>query len=169
MRIRHFLTVFSLFALCWLTVGEDSALDICGLIDRPQAFDGKRVTVRASYRYGFEWQEIYCLQCRHLAKVWLAIPPELPKTVQRNLSRLPRNQGTVNATFTGVFHGTRSAFGDGGYQYQLDLEHIEHVKVVSTSGAVPDALPDRQRTKLCKGRSRPIASEGNAMPRLREP
>src|SRR5690606_7007917 len=104
---------FSFFALCWLVAGEDSRSELCDMIDRPQAFDGKRVTLRASYRYGYEWQEIYCLQCRPLAKVWLAIPPELPKNVQRHLNRLPKNQGTVNATFTGMFRGSPSAFGDG--------------------------------------------------------
>ena len=161
MRMRRLFTVFSLLALCWVVAGEDVPLDLCDLIDRPQAFDGKRVTLRASYRYGFEWQEIYCLQCRPLAKVWLAIPTELPKTVQRSLNRLPKNQGTINATFTGIFHGTRSAFGDGGYQYQLDLEGLEKVEVISKSGAVPDALQTGERAKLCKGRVQTPAREAD--------
>ncbi len=160
-HMRGLFTGFSLFAFCWLVAGEDSALDLCDLINRPQAFDGKRVTVRASYRYGFEWQEIYCLQCRHVAKVWLAIPPELPKAVQKSLNRLPKNQGTVNATLTGTFHGSRSAFGDGGYQYQLDLERLEQVNVVSKSGSVPDALRDRERAKLCQGRLQSPAREAH--------
>ncbi len=160
MRIRRLLTGLGLFAFCCVVAGEESVLDVCDLINRPEAFDGKRVTVRASYRYGFEWQEIYCLECRHLAKVWLAIPPELPKPVQRSLNRLPKNQGTVNATFTGVFHGSRSAFGDGGYQYQLDLERLDKVDVISKSGAVPDALPTGERAKLCQGRVRTPAPEG---------
>jgi hypothetical protein len=132
--------------------GQDPVLDLCELLNRPQVFDGKRVSVRASYRYGFEWQEVYCLQCRHLGKVWLAIPPEVPKAAQKSLNRLPKNQGTINATFTGVFHGSRSAFGDGGYQFQLDLERLEQVDVVSKSGAVPEALPDTERAKVCQGR-----------------
>jgi hypothetical protein len=160
--IRCLLKALILFASPCFAAGQDSVLDFCEVINRPAVFDGKRVSVRASYRYGFEWQEVYCLECRSLAKVWLAIPPELPKGVQKNLNRLPKNQGTINATFTGVFHGSRSAFGDGGYQYQLDLESLERVVVVPKSGAVPEALPATERAKICHGRLQGPAPDGKA-------
>jgi hypothetical protein len=146
--------------MCFAVLCEGSGLELCDLLDQPQGFDGKRVTVRASYRYGFEWQEIYCLQCRQRAKVWLAIPPVLPKAVQSSLHRLPKDQGTVNATFTGVFHGKPSVFGDGGYQYQFDLERMERVDVISHSGAVPDALQDHERAKLYQCRLQTPAHRG---------
>jgi hypothetical protein len=104
-----------------------------------------------------------------LAKVWLAIPPELPNAVQRSLNRLPKNQGTINAVLTGVFHGSRSAFGDGGYQYQLDLEHLEQVEVVSRSGVVPEALRDSERTKVCQGRLKAPIQDGTIAPEPKKP
>jgi hypothetical protein len=168
-HIRCLLMGLILLASGRFAVGQDSVLDLCELLNRPQAFDGKQVSVRASYRYGFEWEEVYCLQCRHLAKVWLAIPPELPKAVQRSLNRLPKNQGTINATLTGVFHGSRSAFGDGGYQYQLDLERLEQVEVVSKSGAVPEALRASERTKVCHGRLQAPTQDGKIASELKKP
>lgn len=168
-QIRCLLTGLILLVSGRFAVAQDSELDLCELLDRPQVLDSKRVSVRTSYRYGFEWQEVYCLPCRYLAKVWLAIPPELPKAVQRSLNRLPKSQGTINATLTGVFHGSRFAFGDGGYQYQLDLEHLEQVEVVSKSGAVPEALRDSERTKLCQGRLKAPTQDGKVTPEPKKP
>src|SRR5262245_47835786 len=101
-HIRCLSTGLILLASGCLAAGQGSMLDLCELVTHPQVFDGKRVSVRASYRYGFEWQEVSCVQCRHLGKVWLAIPTELPKAVQKSLNRLPKNQGTINATISGV-------------------------------------------------------------------
>lgn len=135
------------------------------LLKHPSNFDGKRISVRATYRYGFEWQEVYCLSSRATAKVWLAIPPELPGSVQKALRRLPKHQGTVNATFTGVFHGARSAYGDGGYQYQLDLEKIEQVEIVSRSGAVAEALAANERSRVCQGKEAERPGQGAGPPK----
>lgn len=135
---------------CYVMRGQSPAISFGELISRPKDFDGKRITVRATYRYGFEWQELYCVPSRTTVKVWLAIPPELPKPVQKVLKRLPKHQGTVNATFTGLFHGERSAFGDGGYQFQLDLEKLDQVQIVSKSGAVPEALIPSEQARVCQ-------------------
>jgi hypothetical protein len=144
------LTRALLMACCCATWSQGQSINFGELISRPKDFDGKRVTVRATYRYGFEWQELYCVPSRKTVKVWLAIPPELPKPVQQVLKRLPKHQGTVNATFTGLFHGERSAFGDGGYQFQLDLEKLDQVQIVSKSGAVPEALIPSEKTRVCQ-------------------
>ena len=139
-----------LIACCCATWGQDPPINFGELITRPKDFDGKRIKVRATYRYGFEWQELYCVPSRTIARVWLGIPPELPKPIQMALKRLPKNQGTVNATFTGLFHGVRSTFGDGGYQYRLDLEKLEEVQVISKNGAVPEALMPSERARVCQ-------------------
>jgi hypothetical protein len=139
-----------LLACCCSAWGQDLPVSFGELIGRPKDFDGKRITVRATYRYGFEWQELYCMPSRRSARVWLAIPTDLPKQIQNTSKRLPKHQGTINAIFTGLFHGEPSAFGDGAYQYQLDLEKLDQVEVVSKSGAVPDALTPTERTRVCR-------------------
>jgi hypothetical protein len=136
---------------CWSIFGQDLRVDFCDVIVRPKEFDNKKIVVRATYRYGFEWQEIYSLPCRNNVKVWLSLAADLPRPLQKALRRVPKNQGTVNATFTGLFHANGSAFGDGSYQYQLDLERLENIRIVSKSGAVPAALTPKERLKVIKG------------------
>lgn len=88
------------------------------------------------------------MKCRSAAKVWLELPSQAPRALQGTLDRLPKNQGTINARFTGIFRGP-SAFGDGGYQYQLELEHMTEMSVVSKQGFVPDALSAKERERVC--------------------
>lgn len=63
----------------------------------------------------------------------------------------------VGATFTGSFQGGRSAFGDGAYQYQLDLENVERISVVSESSALPEALRPDERARVCKADAAPMS------------
>ncbi len=122
MTRRHAWILVLLLGAAWRCPLKGQVLEFQDVVSRPGSFDGKKVTIRATYRFGFEWQELYCLPFRPSSRVWLAISPEVSTRLRRQLARLPRSQGTVNANFTGVFHGVPSAFGDGAYQHQLDLE-----------------------------------------------
>lgn len=122
----------------------------CDLIERPAEFDGKRIAVFASYRYGYEWQEIYLLTCREGGKTWLEFPSEPPKEMKRAFRMTPKSQGTLNGTFAGVFHSKPGAFGDGGYKFQLALETVTDVRVVSSSGGAPETLKEAERKRLAR-------------------
>ncbi|HRV09446.1 MAG TPA: hypothetical protein P5568_13345 [Acidobacteriota bacterium] len=127
---------------------QPERVSFCDLIKEAGKFDGRVVTVTASYRYGFEWQELFCVSCRGAGRVWLNLGEEPSKTLARELRRLPKHQGTINGTFTGVFRGKASAYGDGGYKYQLDLSALTGVDLVSKSGAMPEVLPAPERKRL---------------------
>jgi hypothetical protein len=120
----------------------------CDLIRNPEAYDGKRVAVQATYRYGFEWQELFCLKCRW-ARTWLEFPAEPDRPIK--FHNAPRYQGTINATFYGKFCGRKGAYGDGGYQYQFDVDFARDEKVVSKSGADPSALSPVEQRRVCQG------------------
>jgi len=68
---------------------------------------------------------------------------------------LPNGQGTITAIFTGLFHGKRSSFGDGGYAYALLLKDINDIYVVSRTGWNPNYLKASEREKVC-GAPRPV-------------
>lgn len=129
--------------------GQYLNVDYCKLVRDPATYDHKRVTVTATYRYGFEWQELYCLKCRDSGKTWVEIPNDPPSELKRALRGLPKWTGTLNGTFRGVFH-SKGGFGDGGYKFALAVEHIDAVSVVSRSGAVPEALSASERSKVCR-------------------
>jgi hypothetical protein len=124
-------------------------VDYCDLVANPTAYDGKRVDVIGTFRYGFEWQELYCLKCRGSEKTWVGFPNDPTKGVNRVLRSIPKGMGTVNATFRGVFHGN-GGFGDGGYRFLLQVEAIEGAVVISRSGAVPEALKASERRRVCQ-------------------
>lgn len=138
---------------CGITEAQQpERVRFCDLLKDPGKFDGRAVTLKASYRYGFEWQELFCVSCKGAVRVWLNLGEEPSKALARELRRLPKHQGTVNGIFTGVFRGKASAYGNGGYRYQLDLSALTGVDVVSKSGAVPEVLPaaDRKRLHECE-------------------
>jgi hypothetical protein len=113
----------------------------CDLVTNPDKYDGKEVTVHATYRYGFEWQEIFCMECRKIAKTWLEFDEELKSDFKSKLKKFPRDQGTVNAIFTGTFHSSKGPYGDGGYRFRFDVRTISSVEVVSKEGRDPEHLP----------------------------
>src|SRR3712207_4532748 len=55
------------------------AVAYCDMLANAQDYDGKEVSVRASYRYGFEWQELFCIECRNLGKTWLDFDQDNPQ------------------------------------------------------------------------------------------
>lgn len=124
-------------------------VEYCVLVKNPEKYDGKEVAVRATYRYGFEWQEIFCLDCRDVGKTWLEIDNEnITKKSKKILKELPKNDGTVNAVFTGIFQSSKGPFGDGGYRFRFVLKEINQATIVTKSGADPEQLPDALRNKV---------------------
>jgi hypothetical protein len=123
-------------------------VEYCALVKNPEKYDGKEVTVRATYRYGFEWSEIFCLDCRDTGKTWLEIG-DITKKSEKILKKFPKDDGTINALFTGTFESSKGPFGDGGYRFRLMLKEISQAKLVTKSGADPKQLPDDTRKKVC--------------------
>jgi hypothetical protein len=131
--------------------GNFMRVNYCDLVGNPNAYDGKTVTVGATYRYGFEWQELFCVQCRDQGKTWLEFDPDSMAAIRRALNKAPRNQGTLNARFYGVFRSAQGPYGDGGYTYRFDLNFVEGVEIVSKSGGSPESLSANEQKKLCGG------------------
>lgn len=124
------------------------SVNFCDLLKEPKKYDGKKVTVRATYRYGFEWQEIYCLECRNLGKVWLEIGDITSKS-GKIFNNFSKNDGTINGIFTGVFQSSEAPFGDGGYKFRFWLEEISKPELLTKSGGDPQQLPDNIRKRIC--------------------
>lgn len=121
----------------------------CDLLNDAGKNDGKLVRVRATYRYGFEWQEMFCLGCRDRGKTWLEFDTDSDRELRGALKRLPKDQGTVNAIFEGTLTSTDGPFGDGGYRFKFVAKSISDVSVISKSGANPEQLPIAAQKNIC--------------------
>lgn len=136
--------------------GSPAVVAHCDLVMNPDRYDGKEVTVLATYRYGFEWQELLCLECRKVGKTWLEFDDDLEAKSKSELKKFPKGQGTVNAVFTGTFQSSKGSYGDGGYRFQLRVREISGAKVVSKSGWAPEHLSPNARKKVCGGQPAPV-------------
>lgn len=146
MRIAILLAVAATY-LC----GESTKPDVrtfCELIQNPSVFDGKRVQVAATHRYGFEFSELYCLGCANDRSVFL----EIPITVStREAKRLTGHHSlTTNVVVVGRFVASGGPFGhDGMNPYKLVVERFLSIKRVAKSSFAPSALPDALKSRVC--------------------
>jgi hypothetical protein len=162
----NFRSALTVTLLAWIAFGEGTTakgqhgeadmagytpVSYCELVRYPKEYDGKIVAVRATYRYGFEWQELLCIKCRDQRKTWLEFEAEPASGVRRALGKAPRHQGTLNATFYGTFRGTKGPYGDGGYVFRFDVKFIKGVEIVSKDGWAPEHLSASEQQKLCQG------------------
>src|SRR3954471_22589083 len=77
----------------------------CDLVKTPQEFAGKRVRVRAIYKYGFEIQRLNSPACcpEREAKIWVEIDSGLEGESLKLYRKFPKGMGLALATFEGKF------------------------------------------------------------------
>ena len=129
MRIPTTIVIVLGFSLS-VGVHPEPQVTLCELVRNPALYDGKEVTVRATYKYGFEWQMLYCLDCLDKGKAWLELPIDLDDASVKALKRAPRGAGTVNLTVQGVFRGGGHYGHQNMYSYQLVAHKVSNVAVV---------------------------------------
>jgi hypothetical protein len=111
----------------------------CQLAKDPSPFVGRRLRIRAIYRYGFEIQRLESAVCcpERGAKIWVEMGT-LEEDSQKLLHKFPKGMGLVLAVFVGTFEGG-GPYGDGGYRFRLTVDQIE--KIESTARASPGHDP----------------------------
>jgi len=93
-------------------------IELCDILKNPHDYDGKEVSVRATYWYFFEVSELYCLGCRDKGRVWLDFSADLDRASANIFRSIPQGAGIVNISLTGTFE-TGSSYGDGGYRHKF--------------------------------------------------
>jgi hypothetical protein len=151
MRIPSAIFVLSLFLA--VSGHPETQVTFCELVRNPELYNGKEVTVRATYKYGIEWQMLYCLDCLDKGKAWLELPYDLADSSVKALKRAPKGAGTVNITVQGVFM-SRGHYGHlGGYPYQFVAHKVSNVAVI-IKGMKPLAEEEKaEKQWACGGTS----------------
>ena len=103
---------------------------LCDLVRNPAAYNGLRLSVKAVYSYGYEWQELLCTECRAEGKIWATFQTDAVGRLRRQLNKAPRDQGIVTGKFTGVFHASGGPFGDGTFRFEFVIEQAQQVRVL---------------------------------------
>ena len=115
-------------------------ISYCDLAKNPQSFSGKRIRVRAIYKYGFEIQRLDPPSCctENRVKIWVEIEPHLQGESLKLFRRFPKGMGIALATFVGTFE-SGGPYGDGGYRFKLTVDRIE--KLEGAEKASPSHIP----------------------------
>jgi hypothetical protein len=125
-----------------------ASVTVCEAIARGSRPQHPEATIRGTYRYGFEWQELYCLGCYPEGRIWVEWRGDA--RVKNMLERLPKHAGTANVLVTGRFV-TGGRYGHmGAYQAKLEDAIPIELEAVERSGAVPSALSQRDRGRVCQ-------------------
>lgn len=121
-------------------ISEIPTVAYCDLIHNPENYDGKIIRINATYRSGFEWAELYCLNCWDMAhRTWVDFEGELCRK-----SKKINHNGTMNVQVVGKFFGIgRMGYGHmNAYRYKFIVHCIEEYKLIWKNSNVPSALPD---------------------------
>jgi hypothetical protein len=125
-------STFALISLMFLSaaIHAQTSVKLCDLLRNPEKYRDQQVKVRATFRYGFEWQQLYCLDCLDKGRAWLWLPNDMDEESEKVFKKMPKGDGIVNLTVVGVFHFGSSYGHLNGYRYELIAQKISDVAVV---------------------------------------
>jgi hypothetical protein len=119
------------FFVLLASTSSQAPIRFCDLLRNPDEYNGKEITVRATYRYGFEWQELYCLDCLDKGRAWLELPYDQNDDLAVGpLRRAPKGAGIVNITVQGIFVSGGHFGHMNGYKYKFVAHKVSDMAVV---------------------------------------
>ena len=131
-------------------------MELCAVLRDSEFYNGKQVTVRATFRLWKKQSQLYCMACMEGGRVWMRellpargeVAPGLRKL---NDLILENETGiTVNGIFTGTFRGAGQYGRLGAFTYQIDVQEVSEIELVSASGIDPEDLPTAMKKKVCR-------------------
>lgn len=123
----------------------------CDLMKNPTVYSDKLTSIKATYRYGFEWSELYCSDCLDRGRIWLDVTDSFSEDSKKKYRKKLKSNGfagkTVNVTFVGkVYSGGR--YGHmGAYEYKFIAQRVEFAEVILKDSPVYPVLPDEIKAK----------------------
>jgi len=133
---------------------SEEPVTFCDLMQNPEKYNDKEVTVRATYRFGYEWSYLYCLGCLDQGRAGLELPPNydgLDKASQRALKRLPKSAGIANITVRGVFEGPGTFGHQGGYRYKFAVKEVGNTVLLIKGMRTSDEEKNVEQKWACGG------------------
>ena len=130
---------------------QETVLHLCDVLQKPEQYNGKQITVKATYRVGFENSQMYCMACLSEGYVWMdtaQVHGDVSSSVKK-LYRLEKEGGTLNGIFTGTFYGPGFYGHMGTGKYEIKVEKIRELKLIGHTWVIPEVLPKKIRQKVC--------------------
>jgi hypothetical protein len=109
----------------------------------------QEIRVRAIYRAGFEWSELYSLKCASSPRVWVDFSDDWEAQTRRAVRReLQKNGGTFGVTLRGkLVRG--SGYGHmGAYAMKFEVLSVESAKRLDKRSFHSGALTPEMRRRV---------------------
>jgi hypothetical protein len=124
---------------------DAATVTYCDLIRNPERYKGKLVRVSAIYRYGYEWSELYCLECMNEGRTWVEFDETFVSSTKASIRKKIGENGfkgrTVRVVMVGRFD-SGGAYGHmGAYRFGLLVDRLEKADVILNDSPSPNALP----------------------------
>ena len=125
---------------------------LCNITTNPERYYNKPVRLRAVYRVGFEWQEIYSLGCVDAPSVWLEFSDDIDESSHKQLKKIDKgNHFSINVGVVMVGRLTGYAGGYGhmnGYKLSFTVDRIESATRLDNHGYYRNALSPEDRKRI---------------------
>lgn len=162
MRLIRTITIVSAACLSTLLPGmlsrataqnrEDATVSYCDLMRKPEQYSGKVVRVSAIYRYGFEWSELYCLECVSEARTWVDLTESFVSSTKASVRKKIGPHGfkgrTVRVVMVGRFDGGGGYGHMGAYRFRLLVDQLANAEVILNDSPSPNALPKKTLSRI---------------------
>jgi len=126
---------------------SDSTAPLLSLCDNLRADLTKEVRVRAIYRVGFEWSELYSLKCPNAPRVWVNFSDDWKgHTEKAARKQLGRGEGTYGLTFIGIIGGSGGHMG--AFPMTLRVTSVETATRFGKESVLPHALSPKVRRRV---------------------
>lgn len=131
-------------------------VELCEVLRNSEFYEGKQITVRATFRLGRKERQLFCMACIDNGRVWMReilpsggeIAPGLKKL--NDLMQENEKGMIVNGIFTGTFRGPGVYGLLGAFTYQLDVQEVRQIEVIYSGGPDPHDLPKEIQKKACQ-------------------
>src|SRR5437879_4212512 len=80
----------------------------CDLLRNPSIYDKKEVRIKAIFRVGYEWEELYCPDCFAIdQRTWIKFDDEVDSCTKRDIRKLiSAGEGTFSIVAIGEFQSS---------------------------------------------------------------
>lgn len=127
-------------------------VDYCDLIRHAKDYDQKQIRIKAVYRVGYEWSEIYCPDCfNQKERTWVEFDDDLEScTNSKVVKLLGDDERTLSVTVVGVFHSSSRRYGHmGSYRFEFVVKCVENAKLLLKDGRSPNLVPSNLLKGVC--------------------
>jgi hypothetical protein len=131
--------------------GEYASISYCDLVRNAERYNGRVVRVSAIYRYGFEWSELYCLECVNEAPTCIDFDESFVSSTKKSVRKKIGDHGfkgrTVKVIMVGRF-GMGGCGQMGASRFRLLVSRLEKADILLNESPSPNALSKEELSRI---------------------